>query len=301
MRGNIRSKMKYSGQKIVVLAGLVILVCALCGCEKREETIGTVSLNLSVSDDSIVDTSDMSEENVVSDDSEDLTTDSLSSDKAVQWENVYPKDEELAYTKVLKSELPVVCTDDNGTLTFLDNYKDKGKDLMVNVRGFSVIDLDADGEIEAFLWGENGINVVLHYMNKKVYAYNVPYRTMNGIKKNGYFHDNSMGLRNGYGLFHVSGFDEEKIFCSVYACACFAGEHEENGNYVMDYVYYKDGYPPTDIFDDHRNPDDASQKGVQISEDEFNEIWDIFFNQWEDVDVYDFTDENIDRFFGTAD
>ncbi len=42
-------------------------------------------------------------------------------------------------------------------------------------------------------------------------------------------------------------------------------------------------------------------KGVQISEDEFNEIWDIFFNQWEDVDVYDFTDENIDRFFGAAD
>lgn len=294
--------MKYSGQKLVVLAGLVILVCALCGCEKREETIETVSLNLSVSDDSIVDTSDMSEENVVSDDSEDLPTDSLSSDKAVQWENVYPKDEELAYTKVLKSELPFIDTGCNGEWMFINNGEMESTDNESEVYGFSAVDLNGDGKIEIILWRKGDRNLIFHFMNEKVYGYPVYYREMYEIKENGYFLNNAFGME-GAGIFYITEFDEKNIHRSVYACSCYVIHQTETGS-EGEYKYFKDGYPPEEtgkFFSDYRGLDETESIGKQISKDEFEEIWNIFSNQWENVEVYDFTDENIYRFFGAAD
>ena len=143
MRGNIRSKMKYSGQKIAVLAGLVIFVCALCGCEKREETIETVSLNLSVSDDSIVDTSDMSAENDADNDknivSEEATDTEKKEGEKEWWEiNPYSGDVIENYDQI--SSIAIVTEErEINIVSYRDDFPRELQDYMIfHKRGFQV-------------------------------------------------------------------------------------------------------------------------------------------------------------------
>lgn len=95
------------------------------------------------------------------------------------------------YWQVLKSMKPFKSTDENGKETYLNQFKyfaGSELDKPYLATQFAIVDMDGDGTMEVVVeldTGFDGAFEVLHFMDNEVYGYNVGYRSINPLYKDG--------------------------------------------------------------------------------------------------------------------
>ena len=180
----------------------------------------------------------------------------------------------------------------NGKWCFIDEFKFEdcllcsyGDNLKWGKLPFSVVDMDGDGENEVVLTDySHNVACILHYCNGKIYGYGMSGRNVEDLKKNGYYF---IPVRFKEGCYHISGFaDSGYIITQPILC------HDIHG--TKDRYYYYGLY-------DSDNPleeEDCISAEIEITEYEFNDIWDKIYDSSPNIEFYERTEDNIELFFG---
>ena len=213
--------------------------------------------------------------------------------ESVEW---HYKDYNEAFAGALRMD-DQIWDAENGKWCFIDNFEyydhpvfAYDDDLRWGKPTFSVVDLDGDGECEVVIYNHREDRLILHYVNGRIYGYLEFFRGFAGIKQNGYYHCSYDGSLSGY--MHISEFLENDYKEQFLV---WQDKNLHNGQKDDPEYYYCGEY-------DHSNPWDGELfGGEQITEEQYLKIVDDVYESSPDVEVYELTEENIDRFFGAAD
>jgi len=182
----------------------------------------------------------------------------------------------VAYKNVLQGKVPFYCTDAQKELYISQLNQAVSSDSSVEVKAtkFSIIDLDNDGIAEVILWLSVNSNdyfgfEVLHYQDGEINGYTLWYRSFMELKEDGTFSFSSGASESGYGIiaFTKDGYTIDKI---TYSEVAIDSDNNETISYFV-------------------NRTSASSEEFQSAVTEQSKKADA---SW-----YDFTDENIEKFF----
>lgn len=145
--------------------------------------------------------------------------------------------------------------------------------IPVEIRDFTVVDLDDDGIQEVVLWlttigieyyGDYG-SEILHFRNGEIYGYEMSHRGFNSLKEDGTFHFSSGASDHGIGQLK---FDEQT--CQIEKISFCKSDYESGG--VSYFV----------------NGQETSQDAFESEMEKQNEK--------RDAEQYDFTDKNVEEY-----